>query len=640
MCRFKELSAALFFLLAFAAFSRTFAQGGADSAKQPKKKGLVKNIYGQWLNSVGVSDTLKNPFVVVFDSIKNRAILEVLPQFMRGPGPGIHEREEKRYLAALRQSKNKEHYLSEQQWVDVQAISPGARYRGIYKLKPGKTVYGFHPFWNGNSYYAYDFNLLSRIGYFSYPVDPATGRSRAPFMAHSWRNTPLHQRAHDKACKVDLVVTCYGAQATSRLLAKDNVKAQQTLLDSLVYLLSLKHSDGMGDSIYRGDGITLDFQGFRAGVNAKKELTRFVFHLRKALDASGRREHLNINLVLPLWDPTKSYEIDSLRNYVDLFIITGYDYNMDNKSASGPVTMLFPDTNLTLFSIDHSVNYYLDQGMPREKTVLCLPWFGKEVKTVDEKIGADTRLTVGEDPVQIRPYALLQQVYGSWDNFKADKTKNAIYCAVRDKSGWKQIWADDTTTLGMKYDYVRKKMLAGAGIWALGYENGRPELWRLLQQKFSDTAVADTPGPKNIDSTIAHNELVIEKQKQVFTAATRDISLQSAGVSYPVPLPFEIPKKNFGAIAVFTLLALLGFAIVGFIISMFYESVREVVLSKDYFIYIVMLVACLCVMLLLQFFTPGNKTSAVFITGAVAGSIVVALLFRMFRKKRPDGPTP
>ncbi|MDD3662208.1 MAG: hypothetical protein PHG63_04050, partial [Candidatus Dojkabacteria bacterium] len=38
---------------------------------------------------------------------------------------------------------------------------------------------------------------------------------------------------------------------------------------------------------------------------------------------------------------------------------------------------------------------------------------------------------------------------------------------------------------GAKYDFVLGRNLGGIGIWALGYDNGRSELWSTLQSKFS-----------------------------------------------------------------------------------------------------------------------------------------------------------
>src|SRR6185369_13505042 len=38
--------------------------------------------------------------------------------------------------------------------------------------------------------------------------------------------------------------------------------------------------------------------------------------------------------------------------------------------------------------------------------------------------------------------------------------------------------------LGLKYDLAQAKNLAGAGMWALGYDGSRTELYDLLRDKF------------------------------------------------------------------------------------------------------------------------------------------------------------
>ncbi|MFT4678625.1 MAG: spore germination protein YaaH, partial [Chitinophagales bacterium] len=40
-------------------------------------------------------------------------------------------------------------------------------------------------------------------------------------------------------------------------------------------------------------------------------------------------------------------------------------------------------------------------------------------------------------------------------------------------------------SLSIKYDWIKKNKIGGVGIWALGYDNGYPELWNLLTEKFS-----------------------------------------------------------------------------------------------------------------------------------------------------------
>ena len=49
----------------------------------------------------------------------------------------------------------------------------------------------------------------------------------------------------------------------------------------------------------------------------------------------------------------------------------------------------------------------------------------------------------------------------------------------------REIWFDDDYTLGKKYDFAISKKLKGVGIWALGYDNGYKDLWKVIEEKFS-----------------------------------------------------------------------------------------------------------------------------------------------------------
>jgi hypothetical protein len=61
--------------------------------------------------------------------------------------------------------------------------------------------------------------------------------------------------------------------------------------------------------------------------------------------------------------------------------------------------------------------------------------------------------------------------------------------------GWFQGWFDDALSLSAKYELVLAEDLAGVGIWALGYDGARPELWTALENAFggSGTAVENPP---------------------------------------------------------------------------------------------------------------------------------------------------
>ena len=56
-------------------------------------------------------------------------------------------------------------------------------------------------------------------------------------------------------------------------------------------------------------------------------------------------------------------------------------------------------------------------------------------------------------------------------------------------------------SLGLKYDLVNARGLRGAGIWALGYDGTRPELYALLKRKFREDSTTPTAGVVLLPST-------------------------------------------------------------------------------------------------------------------------------------------
>lgn len=626
----------LFFLgFGMLLYSQTEEKKAAAAEKDAKAAQKVIKALGKGLGKLWpFKRKTKEAPVVTYDTLLKRYVFGMPGIYMQGYAPGVHQRQEEKYLRQLNNIPNR--YFTEKEWAVQENIVPD-EHPYISHRKPGtRVVYGFHPFWKGNAYYGYDFGILSRVGYFSYSVNAASGKSRSPFMAHSWVNSTLQQKAHAAGCKVDLVVTSYGEKNNSQLLGPGGAAARQTLADSLGYLINMKYIAGK-DTGYRGDGVTLDFEGFRDDPSAGKELTSFVSGLRKKLETSRDGAPVSINMVLPVCAPYRSYEFDSLKKYVDLFIICGYDYYLDTIQA-GPSSVLEADTGQFYFSVDYSVNYYLDKGLPVEKTVLSLPWYAK-VATTDTSTAFALSHQASELTFESHSKAWL--MYGSVRTPLRDPANNAVYYPVRDDNGWKQIWTEDTVTLGLKYDYVLKKGLAGAGVWSLGDASDSPELWQLLRNKFGDTSYVPTVATTNVDTVISKNTASIQKQKQaVIAPLLPEITGVVPNVIYPSVLPVRLPEKNYGLVAIFCLITLLCFALIGFLIAMFYESVREVVLSRDYFLYIVSAVVVVTILLLLRGFGYMENNTVVFIAGALGGAGLVTVLFRRLRKKTNDEVTP
>ena len=62
----------------------------------------------------------------------------------------------------------------------------------------------------------------------------------------------------------------------------------------------------------------------------------------------------------------------------------------------------------------------------------------------------------------------------------------------------RELYWDDVTSLGLKYDLINRSGLRGVGIWNLNYGGGAPELWSALLSHFAGCqAVAGTASPRS-----------------------------------------------------------------------------------------------------------------------------------------------
>ena len=59
-------------------------------------------------------------------------------------------------------------------------------------------------------------------------------------------------------------------------------------------------------------------------------------------------------------------------------------------------------------------------------------------------------------------------------------------------TSWRQLYWDDATAFKAKYDLVNQRGLRGVGLWALGYDGTRPDLYEAIVDKFiKDSVPAD-----------------------------------------------------------------------------------------------------------------------------------------------------
>ena len=91
-----------------------------------------------------------------------------------------------------------------------------------------KTVFGYHPYWQGTKWQDYNYDLLSTIAYFS---AEANGSGELTNL-HGWPATDLINKAHENGVEVVLTVTLFNKTDLETLLSNENNRT--TLINSLV----------------------------------------------------------------------------------------------------------------------------------------------------------------------------------------------------------------------------------------------------------------------------------------------------------------------------------------------------------------------------------------------------------------------
>ncbi|MFY7670032.1 glycosyl hydrolase family 18 protein [Tenacibaculum sp. MEBiC06402] len=352
---------------------------------------------------------------------------------------------------------------SEAQWDSLNKIT---HQKVLYKkgqIHPDIKTFGWHLYSNGSSWKNYNFSILWGISYFSYSIEPQTGSYKN---IHQWKTTALIDSAKANNCKVFLSVSNFGNKNNTTFL--ENPKAQKTLIDSLSNLLALRNVNG----------INIDFEGVTK--KNKKDFTNFILEVSKRLKKINPKYMISICLYAEDWHHV--FDIKSIDASIDFYTLMGYDYYGSFSKTTGPVSPL-QKSKLFGNGIEYSVDYYNKQGVSLQKLIVGLPYYGAEWYTNKPEIGtAVTKFKSHPKYNSIKKYYI--------DSLKItpkfDTNSSSSYLILNDNNqGYRQLFFEDKKSLTIKYDWIKKKKIGGVGIWALGYDNGNPELWNLLTEKFS-----------------------------------------------------------------------------------------------------------------------------------------------------------
>jgi spore germination protein YaaH len=334
-----------------------------------------------------------------------------------------------------------------------------------------KTVYGYYPYWMGTAYDNLDYDLLSHIAYFSVEIygDGSLGSIPNLSILENLRNI-----AHSSGVQVVITATQFDNSTIENLLS--SVAARTTAVNNLVNL-SLTHSL---------DGVSIDFE---FPTNAVKDsLTRFMTELTDSFHAQIPNSHVSI--ATPAVDWGNAFDYDQLALHSDGLFIMAYNYYWSGSAYAGPVSPLPSSSLWGTYSVMWTVNNYIQYGVHRDKFILGCPYYGFRWPTQDDGLRSATRGT-GSALTYARAADSADIHVKLWE----DTSKTVWYRNYISGDGWYQCWFDDSLSLRLKYAVVIDSNLGGAGIWALGYDGTRTELWGAIRDAFYFTGIAESPDP-------------------------------------------------------------------------------------------------------------------------------------------------
>lgn len=379
------------------------------------------------------------------------------------------------------------------------------QYKTSSSLKLNKIVFGYLPYWE---YYAgthknIRYDLLTHLAVFSYEAD-SLGNLIDPL---GWPWNDVISMAKTNNVKLILTVTNFDGNSINKLITNSSSKLKffSNLLQKV--------------KAYDFHGVNIDFENVNK-TDRNTVISNFFSELRNFF------LQMSLNIEISFASPIVNWggwDFSLISKHIDLFFIMGYDFYGSWSSTTGPSAPLIGGN----FNITRSLSfdYYTVLLTNPEKLVLGVPYYGNFWRT------KSPNPYVAGSGSKTKRY---RQTISEYDGKEKiwDITTNTPWIRWQDTT-WNQIWYDDEKSLGMKYDLAISKKIAGIGIWALGYDDGRTELWKLIENKFATVS--------SVQNEVIPTTMVLEQ-------------------NYPNPfnpetnIRYSIKESNFVTLKVFDLL--------------------------------------------------------------------------------------
>ncbi|MFI6335478.1 glycoside hydrolase family 18 protein [Streptomyces sp. NPDC050535] len=254
---------------------------------------------------------------------------------------------------------------------------------------------------------------------------------------------------------------------------------------------------GQGAAAGLFDGVDLDWEwpGSAGDTDTvyrpedKRNFTALVHEFRRQLDSYAATQRKGKHYDLTAFVPTAPEKIDAgfdvprIMRDLDFVNLQGYDFHVSGEATTNQQSALYARND---FSVDQTVDAWLDRGAPARKLVVGMPFYGQ----------GWTGVTGGGDglnqPAAAPAPATWQAGYEDYKELKklADSGTYTLHRDRRNGHAWlfdgTTLWTyDDPQVLTAKTDYIRRHRLGGAMVWSLDGDTSDGELIHAIDKGLS-----------------------------------------------------------------------------------------------------------------------------------------------------------